>query len=535
MNIVNQRILQTHVLNFASTSSRFLSFTQCKHWQPYENERYFEPGQEFWDRGKHILTYEFRRAARRYREAKYDAFRRRHPLAHMKVNVNDYELLPMHCEYLIIGGGLTGSAAAYWLKQGFRDENLSVTVLESTENFAKTRSLLGSGVITQQFSTPEMIDMAMFSAEFLRHAGEHLKILDNEPPDIHLLPCGVMHLARTEEDAEQFRNAWKLQVDRGANVILIGREELSSRFPFMNFDDVVLGTVGLENEGIFDTWQLLSALREKNMTLGVRYLKGDMEGTVTYRHRGMQEHGRTTDTADADAAEQSMQTIRGAIVRPQMTGATPRRIQSFRLINAAGPWAGEVARRAGLGQKGGVMSVPLPIVCTRRTNFIVHAPQVPVLQMPILMDPSGIFCRPDNVGHNYVCGRIPTKKDAVKMAGSKPEDDPPIDYDEFFEQVFPALIQRVPSFRDAKVINAWHSYEDFNTFDNLPVIGEHLMDESFFQLCGFGGYGPQMAIAAGRMFMERIFDFAYSTVNLRKFDMRRIMHGERLHEQFRCV
>uniref|UniRef100_A0A183BVX0 FAD-dependent oxidoreductase domain-containing protein 1 n=1 Tax=Globodera pallida TaxID=36090 RepID=A0A183BVX0_GLOPA len=247
---------------------------------------------------KSILSRRRRRAARRYREAKYDAFRRRYPLAHMKTNVNDYELLPMRSEFLIIGGGLTGSAAAYWLKQGFRDEELTVNVLESTENFSKTRSLLGS---------------------------------DNEPPDINLLPVGVMHLARTAEEAETFRNAWKLQVDRGANVILIGRDELRSRFPFMNFDDVVMGTFGLENEGIFDTWQLLSALREKNMTLGVRYLKGEMEGTVTYRHRGMQEHGRAS-AEDADAAEQSMQAIRGAVVRPQMTGATPRRIQCFKLI-----------------------------------------------------------------------------------------------------------------------------------------------------------------------------------------------------------
>jgi hypothetical protein len=43
--------------------------------------------------------------------------------------------------------------------------------------FAKTRSLLGTGVVSQQFSIPEMVDLALFAAEFLRHAGEHLKIL----------------------------------------------------------------------------------------------------------------------------------------------------------------------------------------------------------------------------------------------------------------------------------------------------------------------------------------------------------------------
>lgn len=39
--------------------------------------------------------------------------------------------------------------------------------------------MLGTGAISQQFSTPEFVEMALFSAEFMRHAGEHLKILGN--------------------------------------------------------------------------------------------------------------------------------------------------------------------------------------------------------------------------------------------------------------------------------------------------------------------------------------------------------------------
>ena len=37
--------------------------------------------------------------------------------------------------------------------------------------------MLSNGPITQQFSIPEFVEMSLFSAEFLRHAGEHLKIL----------------------------------------------------------------------------------------------------------------------------------------------------------------------------------------------------------------------------------------------------------------------------------------------------------------------------------------------------------------------
>lgn len=110
-------------------------------------------------------------------QAKKDAWQRRHPIAHAKTQIQDYELLPYRAEFLIIGGGLSGSATAYWLKEHFRDENFTVAVIEDPNKFANTRSILSAGEVTQQFSSPELVEMAMFSSEFMRHASEHLRIL----------------------------------------------------------------------------------------------------------------------------------------------------------------------------------------------------------------------------------------------------------------------------------------------------------------------------------------------------------------------
>lgn len=90
-----------------------------------------------------------------------------------------------------------------------------------------SRSLLSTGIITQQFSVPEFVEMSLFTSEFLRHAGEHLQIegfcliefylliediLDNDPPDINILPMGFMHLATTNEQADQLQSSWKMQM-----------------------------------------------------------------------------------------------------------------------------------------------------------------------------------------------------------------------------------------------------------------------------------------------------------------------------------
>lgn len=39
-----------------------------------------------------------------------------------------------------------------------------------------------------------------------------LLFLDNDPPDINLLPVGFLHLARDAKEAEHLKSSWKIQV-----------------------------------------------------------------------------------------------------------------------------------------------------------------------------------------------------------------------------------------------------------------------------------------------------------------------------------
>ncbi|KAI6181893.1 putative fad oxidoreductase [Aphelenchoides besseyi] len=510
---------------------RSLSLTSARFWQKYENERHYEPGEDFLARTWHGLTYDWRRWTRRYQEARRDAFERRHPIAHMKRSVLNYELLPYHTEFLIIGGGLSGSSTAFWLKQRFRDEDLTVTVVEDTDKFANSRSILSTGELTQQFTVPEFVEMAMYGAEFMRHA-------DNDPPDCNFFPVGFMHMARTSEDAEKLRDAWKMQISKGVKVAFYSVEEARQRFPFINFDDVCAVTYGklfalyclrLENEGFFDPWQLLSALREKNITLGVHYFKGEVEGfRYQFDSREPTPYGRKEDPDDFAIKNRK---INGAIIRPKMVGASARPVNTYQIINCAGPWAGDVCRLAGIGKGTGVLSVPVPIHRRKRTYFVVHAPDVPSVQMPAIRDPSGVFCRPYEPGFTFICGRVPTKEEDARVDHTNMN----VDYDEFYNDVWPQLVKRVPSFKNAKVMNAWAAEEDVNTFDDAPILGEHLLYRNLYTMSGFSNYGAQLSLAAGRLYAERAYDCAYSTVNVRRFDMRRIMLGNREMESLKLM
>ena len=64
-----------------------------------------------------------------------------------------------------------------------------------------------------------------------------------------------------------------LQLKNGAKVKLYDAKSLSALFPWMNVSDLVGGSLGVENEGWFDPWSFLCALRKKNQSLGVEYVQ----------------------------------------------------------------------------------------------------------------------------------------------------------------------------------------------------------------------------------------------------------------------
>jgi glycine/D-amino acid oxidase-like deaminating enzyme len=109
-------------------------------------------------------------------------------------------------------------------------------------------------------------------------------------------------------------------------------------------------------------------------------------------------------------------------------------------------------------------------------------------------------------------------------------DNMDVDYEEFYSRIWPQLVYRIPSFKSACVKNAWTCPEDVNRFDDAPIFGEHLQYKNFYTMAGFSNYGAQMSLAAGRAYYERAMQQAYTSINLRRFDLRRIMMGNREEE-----
>jgi len=96
-------------------------------------------------------------------------------------------------DVVIAGGGVIGSAIAYFLKGGVEFPG-SVLIVEKDPTYGQSSTPRSVGGIRQQFSTPENIAMSLFGARFVKSAGEILAIGD-ERPDICFVEQGYLFLA----------------------------------------------------------------------------------------------------------------------------------------------------------------------------------------------------------------------------------------------------------------------------------------------------------------------------------------------------
>jgi len=383
-------------------------------------------------------------------------------------------------DVVIIGGGVMGSSAAYWLAAdpGFKG---SILMIERDPTYKNATTALSLGSIRQQFSTPENVQMSLFGAQFLATIGDYLAV-EGEVPDVSYHSGGYLFLA-TADGLPVLERNHRIQKPLGAENVILTAAELAERFPWMNTTDLAAGSLGLRHEGWLDPYSLLQAFRRKAIALGVTYVKD----TVAAISR---EKGRASSVTLADG------------------GAVGCGI----VINAAGPQAGAVAALAGL---------VLPVRPRKRFIYVVDCrSKVPCANLVI--DPTGVFFRPE--GGSFLCGVSP------------PEDEDPecedfdIDYAMFDQVVWPALANRVPAFAALKAQSAWAGLYDYNTFDQNAIIGRHPGLENMYLINGFSGHGVQQSPAAGRALSELIVAGSFRSLDLGRFSYERITAGAPLKE-----
>jgi glycine/D-amino acid oxidase-like deaminating enzyme len=372
-------------------------------------------------------------------------------------------------DVVIVGGGIIGTCVAFFLREiGFDG---SILVLERDFSYRRASTTLSAASIRQQFTTPLNARMSQFSFGFMTDLPRRF----GPEGEIGLVEGGYLLLAGPDR-ADALRANHAAVVAEGAPVALLEQAALADRFPWLNVEDIAIGTLGLAGEGWFDAYLLLAAIRRAARAAGVVYVEEAASGFVLGPGR-------------VDA-------VRTA------SGET---IACGTLVNAAGALSGRLAAMAG---------VALPVEPRKRTMFVVKAP-LENAGMPFLFDASGVVIRPEGPG--FICGvQPPPDRDP------HPEEDFEPDHYLFEEVVWPALAHRVPALERLRLLSAWAGHYEMNLFDHNGVIGRVPGFDNMLVATGFSGHGVMHAPATGRGIAELIAHGRYVSLDLSPLGYERI-------------
>ena len=376
----------------------------------------------------------------------------------------------------IIGGAMIGSSVAWFLSKN-PDFNGSILVIEQDPTYETCSTAHTNSCLRQQFSTALNIKISQFGAEFIANFPAHM---NNDPrvPEVFFDSFGYLYLANTPEFCESLQAMQTFQKANGAGTQHLTKDEIHTRYPFFQLDDIVGANLNRVNEGYFDGGTLFDWWKKSAREQGADYIHNRLVGF------------------EKNAKGDKIQTI---------LLADGQKIAVGTVVNATGPRAALSAAMAG---------IELPVEPRKRYTFIFKAETPLDRPLPLTIDPTGVHIRQD--GANY-------------LAGCPPDDDPPVAPDDFIfdhsiweAKLWPAIAARIPQFEAIKVINAWVGHYAFNHFDQNAIVGPHTQISNFIFANGFSGHGLQQSPAIGRGISEWITYGRYKTIDLHPLHFERI-------------
>lgn len=371
-------------------------------------------------------------------------------------------------DVVIIGGGVIGASIAYHLtKRGVRD----VVVLERSSLGAGSTSK-NAGGIRLQFSSEINIRLSQLSLPRFEGFADEFDV------DIQFQQVGYLFLITEERDVKPFEASVALQQRLGVPALRVDRDGIRAIFPELVTDDVRFGTF-CQKDGHADPSSILNGFVAKARAGGARFREG----------------------AEVTAIDREGGRIRGVRVGDES-------IPCARVVDAAGPWAAQVAALAG---------IELPIRPLRRHIFVTDAVDLDH-PIPLTIEfASSLYMHRESAG--------------VLLGMADPKDgaafDETVNWD-FVPTVVERALARLPLLEHAAVRTGWAGlYED--TPDRHPILGCVDGVDGFIVAAGFSGHGLMHAPAVGELIAELVTD-GRTSLDISPLAHRRFAEGDHVRE-----
>lgn len=379
--------------------------------------------------------------------------------------------LPTTADVVIIGGGVMGTSAAYHLGlRGCKD----VLLLEREPFYGTQATGRCAGGIRYQFSTEINVQLSLLSLPMLDRFEEEL----GQPIDRRR--TGYLFLLTSEQSVSNFRQVVTMQHRLGVNTEWLTPQEIAAFVPVLDLQGVLAGTNHAE-DGLADPNSVVQGYVAGARRLGAKLLT-DVEVTDICIKRG-KVCGVVTNQGE---------------------------ISTHSVLNAAGPWAGEIGTMAG---------VNIPIVPLRRQIAVTGPlPELPP-DFPFVIDfDQSLYFHPEGEG--------------LLTGMSNPNEQ--VGFDQVVDagwelNHFEAALKRLPLLERAGIANRWAGLYEVSP-DAHPILGRIPQAEGLYCIGGFSGHGFMHGPICGLLLAEEILDGEAHTLDISPLYIDRFEKGSSIIE-----
>lgn len=346
---------------------------------------------------------------------------------------NDYRVV-------IVGGGVIGLFTAYHLARAGVDR---VAVLDRGSYLSNGASGRNGGGVRQQWETPETIRLAREAVGAYRRFGSEFGV------NIWFRQSGYLFLADSPSEMDRLRSVHRTVRAEGLSSRLLSAEEILRLAPGISPHGIVGGSY-LSTDGTLYPFPVIWGVAEAARQMGV-------------------EIALSTEVYRVAASENRRLAVDGA----------HGRILADCVVNAAGGWSSEVARRAGveLGTR--------PV----RHEICATEPLKPMLDPMVVRASDGLYLSQTMRGELVGGISLPHPAGLGSGMGSSAG---------FLIRYSRALLGLYPSLSQLGILRAWSGYYDESP-DGLPILGADPALPGLVHAAGLGGHGFMLAPAIGRL------------------------------------
>lgn len=366
-----------------------------------------------------------------------------------------------HCEVAVIGGGIIGSAIAYYTAK----EGLEVTVIERGELAGGTSSRCDGNILAIDKDPGFDSQMSLKSQRLVQQLSQEL------PHPFEYRALGSILVCESEAEMEAAKRWVARQRAAGLPFRMLDRSDLRQESSFLADD--LLGGVECETDSTVNPYLLTYALAEGAKEHGARFLL-HQEVRAIQRKPGEQ------------------------TFRLETTGGT---ITANKVVNAAGVWSSRVSKMVG---------VELPVL-PRKGHLIVAARDVPiglrkVMEFGYLISKFGGERLVDPELERYGVALVfePTESQNFLIGSSRQF----VGFDSKVDWTVVRLIARralrfYPRLADFLLIRTYCGLRPW-TPDHLPIISAVEEVPGYYVASGHEGDGISLAAITGKLISEML-------------------------------